>query len=52
MKTSFDYARSEDAAAQKQIQALLVEVYESRKFPIVQFLCFYGGKLNFILKNL
>ena len=31
-----DYARTEDEAAQKKIHALLVEVYQSLGFPIVQ----------------
>ena len=30
-----DYARTEDEAAQKKIQALLVEVYESLPFPVI-----------------
>jgi predicted ATPase len=32
---ALDYARTEDAAAQKKIHALLTEVYESLGFPIV-----------------
>ncbi|SBS71807.1 conserved hypothetical protein [uncultured Microbacterium sp.] len=31
-----DYARSEDAAAQRRIHNLLIEVYESLPVPIVQ----------------
>ena len=48
-----DYARNEDEAAQKQIHALLVEVYESLGFPIVQVPVFTSEeRVDFILKNL
>ena len=48
-----DYARTEDATAQKKIHALLVEVYESLGFPIVQVPVFPPEeRVDFILKNL
>jgi predicted ATPase len=48
-----DYARAEDEAAQKKIHALLVEVYESLGFPIVQVPVLPPEeRVDFILKNL
>ena len=48
-----DYARTEDAVAQKKIHALLVEVYESLGFPIVQVPLLPPEKrVDFILNNL
>ena len=48
-----DYARTEDAAAQKKIHALLVEVYESLGFPIVQVPVLPPEeRVDFILKNI
>ena len=48
-----DYARTEDEAAQKKIHALLVEVYESLGFPIVQVPVLPPEeRVDFILKNL
>ena len=48
-----DYARTEDAVAQKKIHALLVEVYESLGFPIVQVPVLPPEeRVDFILKNL
>ena len=48
-----DYARTEDEAAQKKIHALLVEVYESLRFPIVQVPVLQPEeRVDFILKNL
>ena len=48
-----DYARTEDAAAQKKIQALLIEVYESLGFPIIQVpMLPPEERVDFILKNL
>ena len=48
-----DYARTEDEAAQKKIHALLVEVYESLAFPIVQVpLLPPEERVDFILKNI
>ena len=48
-----DYARTEDTAAQKKIHALLVEVYESLGFPIVQVPVLPPEeRVDFILKNL
>ncbi len=48
-----DYARTEDAVAQKKIHALLVEVYESLGFPIVQVpLLGPEERVDFILNNL
>lgn len=48
-----DYARTEDKVAQKKIHALLVEVYESLGFPIVQVPVLPPEeRVDFILKNL
>ena len=48
-----DYARTEDEAAQKKIHVLLVEVYESLGFPIVQVPVLpQEEQVDFILKNL
>jgi len=48
-----DYARTEDTMAQKKIHALLVDVYKSLRFPIVQVPVFPPGeRVDFILKNL
>ena len=48
-----DYARTEDEVAQKKIHALLVEVYESLGFPIVQIPVLPPEeRVNFILKNI
>ena len=48
-----DYARTEDTVAQKKIHALLVEVYESLGFPIVQVPVLPPEeRVDFILKNL
>ena len=48
-----DYARTEDVAAQRKIHALLVEVYESLGFPIVQVPVLPPEeRADFILKNL
>ena len=48
-----DYARTEDEAAQKKIHALLVEVYESLGFSIVQVPVLPPEeRVDFILKNL
>ncbi len=48
-----DYARTEDEAAQKKIHALLVDVYESLGFPIVQVPVLPPEeRIDFILKNL
>ncbi len=48
-----DYARTEDEAAQKKIHALLIEVYESLGFPIIQVPVFPPEqRVDFILKNL
>lgn len=48
-----DYARTEDAAAQKKIHALLMEVYESLGFPIIQVpVLQQEERVDFILKNL
>ncbi|MEO5562336.1 MAG: ATP-binding protein, partial [Chitinophagaceae bacterium] len=48
-----DYARTEDESAQKKIHALLVEVYESLGFPIVQVPVLPPGeRVDFILKHL
>ncbi|WP_273237061.1 ATP-binding protein [Flavobacterium lindanitolerans] len=47
-----DYARTENEAAQKKIQALLVEVYESLGFPIVRVpVLLPQERVDFILKN-
>ena len=48
-----DYARTEDEVAQKKIQALLMEVYASLGFPIVQVPVLPPEeRIDFILKNL
>lgn len=48
-----DYARTEDAAAQKKIHALLVEVYQSLGFPIVHVPVLPPEeRVDFILRNL
>lgn len=48
-----DYARTEDAAAQKKIHALLIEVYESLGFLVIQVPVLQPEKrVDFILKNL
>jgi predicted ATPase len=48
-----DYARTEDVVAQKKIHALLVEVYESLGFPIVQVPVLPPEeRVDYILKNL
>lgn len=48
-----DYARTEDAAAQKEIHALLAEVYGSLGFPIVRVpILPPEERVDFILKNL
>ncbi len=48
-----DYARNEDNAAQKKIQVLLTEVYESLHFPVIQVPVLPPEeRVDFILKNL
>lgn len=48
-----DYARTEDSMAQEKIHALLVEVYKSLGFPIVQVPVLPPEeRVDFILKNL
>ncbi len=48
-----DYARTEDDAAQKKIQALLTEVYESLPFPVIHVPVLQPEeRVDFILKNL
>src|SRR5215217_3667292 len=48
-----DYARTEDAAAQKRIHELLTEVYESLPFPVVHVPVLPpNDRVDFILKNL
>ena len=48
-----DYARTEDAAAQKEIHALLVTTYKSLGFPIVEVPVLPPNeRVDFILKNL
>jgi len=48
-----DYARTEDMVAQKKIHALLMEVYESLGFPVIQVPVLPPGeRVDFILKNL
>jgi predicted ATPase len=48
-----DYARTEDEAAQKEIDKLLTEVYESLPFPVVHVPVLPpNDRLDFILKNL
>ena len=48
-----DYARREDAAAQKKIHELLIEVYEALPFPVVRVPVDLPEKrVDFILNNL
>ena len=48
-----DYARTEDAAAQKKIHALLVTTYKSLGFPVVEVPVLPPDeRVDFILKNL
>ena len=48
-----DYARTEDEVAQKKIQALLAEVYESLPFPVIYVPVLQPEeRFDFILKNL
>ena len=48
-----DYARTEDAAAQKKIHALLTEVYESLPYPVVHVPVLPPEeRVDFILKNI
>jgi predicted ATPase len=48
-----DYARSEDAVAQKKIHALLTIVYESILFPVIHVPVLKPEeRVEFILKNL
>jgi len=48
-----DYARTEDMVAQKKIHALLMEVYESLGFPIIQVPVLQPEeRVDFISKNL
>ena len=48
-----DYARNENAAAQKRIHALITEVYESLPFPVVHVPVIPAEeRVDFILKNL
>lgn len=48
-----DYARTEDDAAQKKIQTLLTEVYESLLFPVLHVPVLQPDeRVDFILKNL
>jgi len=48
-----DYARTEDAAAQRRIHELLVEVYGSLPFPVVRVPILPAERrVDFILKNL
>ena len=48
-----DYARTEDAAAQKKIHVLINEVYESLGFPVVHVPVLpQEERLNFILGNM
>lgn len=48
-----DYARREDAAAQKKIHKLITEVYESLPFPVVHVPVLPPQhRVDFILKNL
>ena len=50
---ALDYARTEDAEAQKRIQQLLTEVYESLPFPVVHVPALsQGERVDFILKHL
>jgi predicted ATPase len=48
-----DYARREDAASQKKIEQLLIEVYESLPFPVVRVPVLpIEARIQFILRNL
>lgn len=48
-----DYARTEDEAAQKKIQALLTEVYEALRFPVIHVPVLPPEeRADFILKHL
>jgi predicted ATPase len=48
-----DYARREDGASQKKIQELLIEVYSSLHFPLVQVPVLpVEARVDFILNNL
>ncbi len=48
-----DYARTEDETAQKKIHALLIEVYESLGFPVIQVPVLPPKqRVDFILQNL
>ena len=48
-----DYARTEDMEAQKKIHALLLEVYKSLGFPVIQVPVLQPEeRVDFILKNL
>ena len=48
-----DYALTEDMVAQKKIHALLMEVYESLGFPVIQVPVLQPKeRVDFILKNL
>src|SRR3989338_6413333 len=48
-----DYARTEDATAQKKIHALLAEVYESLPYPVVHVPVLPPEeRVDFILKNI
>lgn len=48
-----DYARSEDAEAQKRIHQLLIDVYSSLPFPVVQVPVMPPEeRVDFILKNI
>lgn len=48
-----DYARNEDGTAQEKIHDLLIEVYESRNFPVVRVPVLPPEeRVDFILKNL
>lgn len=48
-----DYARTEDAAAQQKIHALLIEVYKSLNFPIILVPVLKPEeRVDFILNNL
>ena len=48
-----DYARIENAAAQKEIHALITEVYESLSFEVVHVPTIAAEyRVDFILENL
>ncbi|MDO8572066.1 MAG: ATP-binding protein [bacterium] len=48
-----DYARTEDEAAQKNIHALLTEVYESLQYPVIHVPVLPPDeRVDFILKNI